>query len=165
MANITPHIEMRTKVIYSFKSEVHRGVGDIMPFSKSLDSPLRMFRRRCEEIRAYIEECEQKPLDLDNEVVWPKVYLPAERTIEARGNYEGKVIFKHVQIRLVASNKPLMGCGPLPDWLRNKRCIYAVDTKKDNLCVWRCLAIYKRLARGETNQLQKKKKTVMQPKI
>ena len=49
-----------------------------------------------------------------------------------------------------------MGCGPLPDWLRTKRCIYAVDTKKDHLCVWRCLAIYKRLARGETNQAQKK---------
>ena len=25
MANITPHSEMRTKVIYSFKSEIHRG--------------------------------------------------------------------------------------------------------------------------------------------
>ena len=58
--------------------------------------------------------------------------------------------------KLVASNEPLLGCGPLPDWLRTKRRIYAVDTKKDNLCVWRCLAIYKRLARGETNQVQKK---------
>ena len=37
-----------------------------------------------------------------------------------------------------------MGCGPLPGCLRNKRCIYAVDTFDDNLCVWRCLAIYKR---------------------
>ena len=36
MANITPHIEMRVKVIYSFKSEVHRGVGDIVPYSKRL---------------------------------------------------------------------------------------------------------------------------------
>ena len=42
------------------------------------------------------------------------------------------------------SNKPLMGCGPLSGCLRNKRCIYAVDTFDDNLCVWRCLAIYKR---------------------
>ena len=25
--NITPHIKMRTKVIYSFKSEIHRGAG------------------------------------------------------------------------------------------------------------------------------------------
>ena len=56
----------------------------------------------------------------------------------------------------MASNKPLMGCGPLPDWLRIKRCIYALDTFDDNLCVWRCLAIYKRHARGETNQVSKR---------
>ena len=75
---------------------------------------------------------------------------------EVRGNYEGKVVFKHVQIKLVASNKPLMGCGPLPDWLRKKLCFYALDKFDDNLCVWRCLAIYKRLARGEENQVQKR---------
>ena len=43
-----------------------------------------------------------------------------------------------------------------PDWLRKKRCIYALDTFDDNLYVWRCLAIYKRLALGETNQVQKR---------
>ena len=31
-----------------------------------------------------------------------------------------------------------------------------MDTFDDNLCVWRCLAIYKRLARGEKNQVQKR---------
>ena len=155
MANIIPYIEMRTKVIYSFKSEVHRGVGDIVPYSKTLDSPPGMFTS-LEEIQAYIEEYKQKRLDLDNEEIWSKAYLPAERTIEKRGSYEGKVIFKHVQIRLVASSEPLMGCGPLPDWLRNRHCIYAVDTFDDNLCVWRCLAIYKKLARGEKNQVQKR---------
>ena len=36
-----------------------------------------------------------------------------------------------------------MGCGWLPDWLRGKRCIYAIDKFDENLCVWRCLAIYK----------------------
>ena len=44
----------------------------------------------------------------------------------------------------MASNKPLIGCGRLPDWIRHKRCIYAIDKFDDNLCVWRCLAIYKR---------------------
>ena len=155
MANITPHIEMRTKVIYSFKSEVHRGVADIVSYSKTLDSPPGMFTS-LGEIQPYIEECEQKRLDRNNEGVWSKAYSPTERTTEARGNYEGKVIFKHVQIRLVASNEPSMGCGPLPDWLRGKRCIYAIDTFDDNLCAWRCLVIYKRLARGETNQVEKR---------
>ena len=52
-----------------------------------------------------------------------KAYLFATRTTEVRDNYEGKVVFKHVQIKMVESNKPLMGCEPLLDWLRNKRCI------------------------------------------
>ena len=106
------------------------------------------------EIQAYIEECEQKRLDLDNEEVWSKAYLHTDRATEARGNYEGKVIFKHVQVRLVASNELLMACEPLPDWLRSKCCIYAMDTFDDNLGVKRCLAIYKRHGRGEKNRVQ-----------
>ena len=57
------------------------------------------------------------------------------------------VVFKHVQIKLVSSNEPLLGCAPLPDWLHKKRCIYGVDGKNvrtDNLCVWMSLAIYTR---------------------
>ena len=49
-----------------------------------------------------------------------------------------------------------MGCGPLPDWLRNKSCIYSMDTFDDTLCVWRCLAIYKRHARGKKNRVQER---------
>ena len=93
---------------------------------------------------------------LDKEEVWSKAYLPATRTTQVRGNYEGKVVFKHFQIRLVASNESLMGCGPLPDWLKKRPCIYALDKFDDNLCVWRCLAIYKRLAHGEKNQVSKR---------
>ena len=69
------------------------------------------------------------------------------KTTETPGAYQGIVVFKHVQIKLVSSNEPLVGCGPLPDWLRKKRCIYAVHGKNernDNLCVWRYLAIYTR---------------------
>ena len=105
------------------------------------------------EIQAFIEECEQKRLDLDNEEVWSKAYLPATRTTEVRGNYEGKVVFNHAQIRLVASNEPLMGCTPLPDWLRVTLHLCKFD---DDLCVWRCLVIFKRLARGEKNRMQEK---------
>ena len=114
MDNITTHIDMRVKVIYSFKSVIYRGGGEIKDYSKTLDSPPGMFTN-LEEIRAYIVECEQKRLDLDSEEVWSKAYLPATRTTEVRGNYAGKVIFKHVQIRLVAPNEPSMGCRPLPD--------------------------------------------------
>ena len=107
------------------------------------------------EIQVFIEKSGQKRLDLDNEEVWSKAYLPTTTT-EVRGNYEGKVVFKHVQITLVASKEPSMGCVPLPDWLRDKFCIYALDILDDKLSVWRCLAIYKRLARGEKNRVQKR---------
>ena len=123
--NITPHTEMRTKVIYSFKSEIHRGAGEIVDYSKTLTSSPGMLTS-LEEIQAYIKECEQKRLDLENEKVWSKAYLPTTRTTETQGNYQGKVIFKHFQIRLVTSNEPLI--GPLSDWLRKKRCIYAIGT-------------------------------------
>ena len=96
-----------------------------------------------QEIKEYNEECEQKRLDLENEEVWSKAYLPATRTTKVKGSYQGKVVFKHVQIKLIASNEPLTGCGLLPEWLRKKRSINALDTFDDNLCVWRCLALYK----------------------
>ena len=137
MANIPPHIEMRTKVIYPFKSEIHWGAGEILPYHETLTSPPGKFTS-LEEIQAFIEECGQKRLDLDNEEVWSKAYLQFEQTTKPRGNYEDKVIFKHVQIRLVASNKPLRGCRTLPHWLRKKRCIYAVDPFHDIPCAWRC---------------------------
>ena len=71
MANITPHIETRTRVVYSFKSEIHRGASVIKDYSKTLNSPPGMFSS-LKEIQAYIEECEQKRLDLDNEEAWSK---------------------------------------------------------------------------------------------
>ena len=68
IANITPHIEMRTKVIYLSKSEIHQGVGEVVPYHKTLTSSPGMFTS-LEEIQAYIEECEQKRLDLDSKEV------------------------------------------------------------------------------------------------
>ena len=57
IANITPQIQMWTKIIYLFKSEIHQGAGDIVPYYKTLTSPPGMFIS-LEEIQAYIEDCE-----------------------------------------------------------------------------------------------------------
>ena len=43
MDKITPHIEMRVNEIYSFKTEINRGVGEIVDYSKTLTSPPGMF--------------------------------------------------------------------------------------------------------------------------
>ena len=42
--------------------------------------------------------------------------------------------------------QPLLGTGPLPDWLRNLahgRSMAALDTYQDNLCLWRCIAVHR----------------------
>ena len=96
-----------------------------------------------EKSRTSLIECEIKRLDLEDNEFWGKAYLPPERTIEIPGSYEGKAVFLHV-----STNEPLLGCGPLPDWLRKKQCIYGVDGKEErtaNLYIWRCFAIYTRI--------------------
>ena len=75
MANIILHIEMRTKVIYSFKSEIHWGAGEIVAYYKTLTSPLNMFTSS-EEIQTCIEKLEQKRLDLDNEEYGQRLVYP-----------------------------------------------------------------------------------------
>ena len=95
MANIIQHFEMRVKVVYSFKSVIYRGVGEIKDYSKTLDSSPGIFTG-LKQIRAYFQECEQKRLDLDNKEVWLKAYLPATRTTEVRDNSESKAVLKHV---------------------------------------------------------------------
>ena len=57
MDNIRQQIEIRAKVVYSFKAEIHQGAGKIVDYSKTLTSPSCMFTS-LEEIQAYIEECE-----------------------------------------------------------------------------------------------------------
>ena len=47
-----------------------------------------------------------------------------------------------------------MGCRPMRDWVRDKRCIHTIATFDGNLSVWRCLAIYKRHVRSEKTQAE-----------
>ena len=52
----------------------------------------------------------------------------------------------NVDIKVVLDRQPLLGTGPLPDWLRNlshNRSMLALDTFKDNLCLWRCIAVHR----------------------
>lgn len=42
------------------------------------------------------------------------------------------------------SQAPLhVGVGRLPEWLRNKKDLLALDTYADELCIFRCLAVYR----------------------
>ena len=149
MKTIRPVVEMRTKVIYSFHCSIFRGKNEVVEYYKTFSNKVTFTSLR--EIEDYIKQCELKQLDLDNAEVWNKAYLPASISTNKPGTYEGRVEFKRIHIKLISSNEPLLGCGPLPDWLRRKRCIYALDNEKDNLCVWRCLVISKRIRENQPN--------------
>ena len=93
---------------------------------------------------------------------WMKTYADAEEWIKAReaarldpDNIERpdtKWIFEshfNVDVKVVLDRQPLMGTGPLPDWLRNLahasrgKAMVALDSYGDNLCLWRCIAVHK----------------------
>ena len=54
----------------------------------------------------------------------------------------------NVDVKVVLDRQPLLGTGPLPDWLRD--CargrvgpMIALDSYQDNLCLWRCIAVHR----------------------
>ena len=144
MEKITPIIETRTKVIHAFSCVIYRGQGEIIEYSKTFKAPPGTFSS-LDDIKEYICQCEQKRLDLEDAETWSKAYLPATATYASKGVYEGRVRFTSVSTKIILSNEPLLGCGPLPKWLADKKCVYAIDKIDDNLCFWRCLAIHQRI--------------------
>ena len=148
MEKITPIIEMRTKVIHAFSCVIYRGQGEIIEYSKTFKVPSGTFSS-LSDIKEYIRQCEQKRLDLEDSETWSKAYLPATATYNSKGVYEGRVLCTPVSTKIILSNEPLLGCGPLPKWLADKKCIYAIDKIDDNLCLWRCLAIHQRIMKGK----------------
>ena len=154
MEKITPIIETRTKVIHAFSCVIYRGKGEIIEYSKTFKAPPGTFSSLA-DIKEYIRQCEQKRLDLEDAETWSKAYLPATATYNSKGVYEGRVRFTSVSTKIILSNEPLLGCGPLPKWLADKKCVYAIDKINDNLCFWRCLVIHQRIMKGEKRPEEK----------
>ena len=148
MEKITPIIETRTKVIHAFSCVIYRGQREIIEYIKTFKAPSGTFSS-LSDIKEYIHQCEQKRLDLEDSETWSKAYLPATATYNSKGVYEGRVLFTSVSTKIILSNEPLLGCGPLPKWLADKKCIYAIDKIDDNLCLWRCLVIHQRIMKGK----------------
>ena len=49
-----------------------------------------------------------------------------------------------VDLKVILDRQPLqIGFGRLPDWLRNKHEVISLDTFNDNLCLFRCIAVYR----------------------
>ena len=107
--------------------------GTFLTFYQAEKRSQRM--KKLEEVEKWIKEKETARLDPDN----------IERP-------DTKWVFDHffaVDVRVVLDRQPLLGTGPLPDWLRKqaktgqKQAMVALDTYRDNLCLWRCIAVHK----------------------
>ena len=154
MEKMTPIIETRTKVIHAFSCVIYRGQGETIEYSKTFKAPPGTFSS-LDDIKECIRQCEQKRLDLEDAETRSKAYLPATTTYNSKGVYEGRVRFTSVSTKIILSNEPLLGCGPLPKWLADKKCVYAIDKIDDNLCFWRCLVIHQRIMKGEKRPEEK----------
>ena len=56
-------------------------------------------------------------------------------------------------------NQPMLGTGPLPDWLRNLahgHKMVSLDSFGDNLCVWCCIAVYQGVRPDRCTQLARR---------
>ena len=91
---------------------------------------------------------------------WINKYAEAENWLrekeEARLNIDNierpntKWVFRgysDVDVKVVLDQQLLLGTCPLPDWLQNlargrKGPMVALDTYRDNLCLWRCIAVH-----------------------
>ena len=135
---LEPKIEMRSRIVISFSSLIHRGNGELINYHHTFggEGSFSMLS----EIKDYIERCEGQRLSLEG-IAWSRAYLPPSKIIDKKGAHEGRVEFTEVKVKVIHSSEPLIGCGKLPEHLSNKKCLYAVDGKDDNMCFWRCMAI------------------------
>ena len=83
------------------------------------------------EAESWLEQKENQRLNLDN--------------IERPNTKWTFVKFSNIEVKAVLDNQPMLGTGPLPDWLRNLahgRKMVSLDNFRDNMCVWRCIAVF-----------------------
>jgi len=103
--------------------------GTVILYYKNQGSP---WINRLAEAEEWLSEEETKRLDHD------KIERPSTK-------WEF-VSFFNVDLKVVIDRQPLLGAGSLPDWLRNLAhggAMAALDTYKDNLCLWRCIAVHR----------------------
>ena len=104
--------------------------GTIIVYYKNISSP---WIKTYGEVENWLREREENRLDTDNK----------DRP-DTKWVFEGHA---QVDLKVVLDRQPLMGTGPLPDWLRNlargNHAMVTLDTYRDNMCLWRCIAVHR----------------------
>ena len=136
--NLTP--DFMTKIQEEVKTSFYaRHVYSYQIRNIEEDSTIVMYKNRgspwferFSDVEKWLSEQEKLRLDPDN------IDRPNTKWV-----FEG---FFNVDVKVVLDRQPLLGTGPLPDWLRNlshSRNMFTLDTYKDNLCLWRCIAVHR----------------------
>lgn len=133
----TTNIEERVKVAYYlrysysylllYKSEEKVYVQEFWTVPR--DAP---FIRENSEAEQYLEDKERQRLEMAG--------------IERPNSKWSFLRFHKVHVKILLTRSPLLGSGPLPEWLRNLahgRAMVTLDSYDDNLCLWRCISVYK----------------------
>ena len=86
--------------------------------------------KRMSEARLLLEEQEENSLQSEN------IQCPGTKWV-----FEANLL---VEVKIIEDlQAPLhIRAGRLPDWLRYKRCLLALDKYADELCIFRCIAVH-----------------------
>ena len=118
-----------TRHVYSYKLRNIEDGTEIIYYTNQ-GSP---WMNKLEEAEKWLSEKETKRLDSDS------INRPSTKWVF--------VSHFNVDVKVVLDRQPLLGTGPLPDWLRNLtrggHAMLALDTYQDNLCLWRCIAVHR----------------------
>ena len=109
--------------------------GDRLTFFKNKGSP---WMKTYADAEKWLKEMEEERLNSDN-IERPDTKWTIAVDVESH--------YLNVDVKVVLDRQPLLGTGPLPDWLRNQargnHAMVALDQYRDNLCLWRCIAVHK----------------------
>ena len=127
-AELKKHVRTSFYLRYSYSYQLRNvETGKIMlyhknsrgsPWLSSLEEPTRAWLTAREEQRLAVED------------------------VDRPNNKWSFVRFISVKVKAILDRQPLLGTGHLPAWLRQKNWLYALDTYRDNLCLFRCLALH-----------------------
>jgi len=115
---------------YSYWLENIEDVTILLFYKNSGGSP---WINRYDEAENWLREKEKAHLNIDN------IERPNTKWV-CKG-------YSDVDVKVVLDRQPLLGTGPLPDWLCNLAHARAgpmvtLDTYQDNLCLWCCIAVH-----------------------
>ena len=103
---------MRTRVVFRFSCTIYQGQNQVVQYHKTLSSNGTF--TSLSQVEEYIKQCELRRLDLDDEEIWSKSYLPAARLTNDLEAYKGRDELRHVEVWLISSNEPLLCCVLCP---------------------------------------------------